>query len=270
MKSIFHSYQIANILSLDVAAGAVVCAAFFADLFHVRILPQGLAALGLAVWIIYTTDHLMDAAKLKEHASTIRHQFHYRYFRLLSVFLFLGFCVEMILIFFLREQVFRSGIFLAVIVIVYILLSSWLKYLKEIAGALLYCSGVLLPGLSLQQQPPDSKLIPLILPFALIVLINLILFSWMDYEEDNRDKQQSIITLLGRTRGKIILTFLFFCVAIAIAISFRSLRMDVFLIYTLMAGCLMWIFLYPDLFHKNNAFRYLGDGIFLLPLIHWL
>ena len=57
---LFRFYRFINILSIDVAIGAVVNARFFAHLFGVPILHQGLISLGLAIWIIYTTDHLLD------------------------------------------------------------------------------------------------------------------------------------------------------------------------------------------------------------------
>jgi hypothetical protein len=270
MKSVFRLYQIANILSLDVATGAVVCAAFFADLFSVTILPQGLAALGLAVWIIYTIDHLLDARKLKDKASTARHQFHHLHFKILFAIWIVMVCIEVILIFFLRTQIFRSGLILAAIVILYILINQWLKYAKEVAGALLYCGGILLPVFALKPHLFNFNSIFLIAPFVLIVLTNLILFSWMDYEKDKMDAQPSIVTLAGKKTGTLILLFLFFCITIALFFSFNDLSRDVFVIYGLMTSVLLYIFLKPDLLNTNDRFRYMGDAIFLLPLLHWV
>lgn len=39
--------------------------------------------LPLAVWVIYTGDHLLDAYRLQDQASTPRHRFHHRHFKLL-------------------------------------------------------------------------------------------------------------------------------------------------------------------------------------------
>ena len=65
MRAGLRFYQYINILSLDIAAGAVISAVFFAQIFNVQIKPYGLLALGLTVWIIYTVDHLRDAKKIK-------------------------------------------------------------------------------------------------------------------------------------------------------------------------------------------------------------
>src|SRR6218665_3126042 len=146
-------YRLVNILSLDVAGGAVVCALFFARLFGVTILPQGLLSLGLAVWIIYTTDHLLDAWRLKKEASTMRHRFHQRHFRVLFILLCVASSVELVLILFLRKSVFYGGLYLSGGVIFYILINRWLKYFKEVTAALLYSAGVLLPVFSLRSAP---------------------------------------------------------------------------------------------------------------------
>jgi 4-hydroxybenzoate polyprenyltransferase len=253
-----------------VAVGAMVCAAFFADLFKVKILPQGIASLGLAVWLIYTVDHLLDAMKLKEKASTARHQFHHRYFNFLVAVVAIAICAEMILIFFLRAQIFRSGVMLAGLVIVYIFANRWLKYVKEIAAAFIYCLGVWLPVFSLRPDAFDFNGILLIIPFGLIVLTNLILFSWMDFERDRSDGQQSMITLLGKKSGAVIVIVLSLMIVAILVLSFETFPWDVVIIYGLMILTLTIIFINPKYFNVNDRFRYLGDLIFLFPLLHWI
>ena|SRR5688572_29933788 len=107
MRAGFQFYQYVNILSLDVAAGAVISALFFAQIFNVQIKPYGLLALGLTVWIIYTADHLRDAKKIKHRASTQRHRFHQQYFCSLTVFVGSAILLDAVTIFFIRRQVFE-------------------------------------------------------------------------------------------------------------------------------------------------------------------
>ncbi len=83
MREFSRLYGLLNLLSIDVAIGAVCCALFFGRLLQVDILPYGLITLGLTVWVIYCADHLFDAARLKGRASTRRHQFHQDHFWLL-------------------------------------------------------------------------------------------------------------------------------------------------------------------------------------------
>src|SRR5690606_20107856 len=44
--------------------------------------------LGLAVWCIYTFDHLLDAKQIGKQASTFRHAFHQKNFKVLGIMLF--------------------------------------------------------------------------------------------------------------------------------------------------------------------------------------
>ncbi|HEX8061295.1 MAG TPA: hypothetical protein VF473_10190, partial [Cyclobacteriaceae bacterium] len=64
-----HNYRTFNLLSLDVALGAVISAAFLGRILNVHILPQGYVLLGIIVWLIYTADHLLDAWSMREAAT---------------------------------------------------------------------------------------------------------------------------------------------------------------------------------------------------------
>ena len=266
MKTIFRIYQFVNILSFDVAIGAMICALFFARLFNVAILPQGLASLGIAVWIIYTTDHLLDARRLNQTASTARHRFHQQHFKLLYLLLLIVLLVELILIFFLRKPVFYGGLWLGVGVGVYVLINRYLMYFKEVAAALLYSTGILLPVFSLKQSSFLLYDQLMIAQFVLIVLINLILFSWMDYEKDLKDSNRSLITYLSKRSGAILLTFLF--IALALLHTFTiSIYQVATLIFIGMNGVLLMLFLFQSYFKREERFRFLGDAIFFLPAL---
>jgi hypothetical protein len=266
VKVILAFYRIVNALSLDVAAGAVICAAFFAELFNVDVLPQGLAALGLAVWIVYTADHLLDANRLKNQASTFRHQFHQRHFKLLAALLLVACVMEFVLLFFLRKPIFYNGLWLGLGVGVYVVINRWLSYFKEVAGALLYSAGVFLPTFSLTYQPFQIFDELILLQFLLIVFTNLVLFSWMDYEHDIKDRSRSLITLVSKDRGRVIIWFLFiaFFILNAFTISVHGKPTVIFFIMELI---LFLIFLFPSYFQKEERFRFIGDAIFFLPII---
>jgi hypothetical protein len=266
MRSVFALYRVINALSLDVAGGAVICAAFFADLFHVSVLPQGLTALGLAVWIVYTADHLLDARRISNQASTFRHQFHQQHFKLLCVLLLLACILEFIMLFFLRKPIFYNGLWLGLGVVVYVMINRWLIYFKEIAGALLYCGGVLLPAFSLKQYVFQFSDELILLQFLLIVLTNLVLFSWMDHEHDLKDKHRSLITLLNKDRGKMILWFLFTLFFIMNAFNIYTQGKPT-VIFFVMELILFLIFLFPVYFRKEERFRFIGDAIFFLPAV---
>ena len=266
MKPVFALYRIVNALSLDVVAGAIICAAFFAQLLNVDVLPYGLAALGLAVWIVYTADHLLDARRLKDTASTFRHRFHQEHFRLLVIVFALACVIEFILLFFIRKPVFYNGLWLGLGVVLYIVINRWLSYFKEVAGALLYSGGVLLPAFSLRQYAFQISDKLIVLQFLLIVFTNLVLFSWMDYENDIRDKHQSLVTVANKERAKIIIWFLFAMFFILNAFTITAHGKPTVIFFT-MELFLFLIFLFPLYFKKDERFRFIGDAIFFLPSI---
>ncbi len=269
MKSFTAFYRVINALSLDVAAGAVICAVFFARLFHANVLPQGLAALGLAVWIVYTADHLLDARRLKESASTFRHAFHQRHFKLLIFLLGTACGLEFVLLFFLRRPVFFNGLWLGLGVIVYVLINRWLKYFKEFSGAILYCGGVLLPALSLRENEIGITQSLVISQFLIIALTNLILFSWMDYANDLKDDHKSLVTLIGEKKVKIALLILFAIFFAVNLLSFQRSQLQA-IILIVMQLVLFLIFLFADYFKANERFRYAGDAIFFIPALTFL
>ena len=109
MKGIVDAYRFLNMLSIDVALGAVVCGAFFARIVDIHVRPQGLAALGITVWIIYTVDHLLDVRRMRQEASTERHLFHQRHLRTLSVWVIVAIVLDTIMVLFIRREVFVWG-----------------------------------------------------------------------------------------------------------------------------------------------------------------
>lgn len=267
MKFLFSFYRIINTLSLDVALGAMICSVFFARLFHSTIFPQGIAALGLAVWIIYTIDHLIDVKKLSRAASTFRHQFHQQHFKFLSITVVIAICLGFILILFIRKQLFLNGVVFAAFTFLYILTNRWLSYFKELASAVLYCGGVLLPSISFHQKIFLLVDYLIMIQFFLLALINLILFSWMDYERDLHSNQPSIILKIGKNKSRFVLKFLFVFLFCLITFLF-SWTQFISLIFLSMAGILFFIFLTPKYFRDEYSFRFVGDMIFFFPITY--
>ncbi|MEZ5145535.1 MAG: hypothetical protein R2759_00215 [Bacteroidales bacterium] len=69
---------------------AILSAAFASRIFSVT---PGVAywfILPIAVWVVYTSDHLVDAYRLKEKAHTPRHLFHHQNFQIARP---AGFCI---------------------------------------------------------------------------------------------------------------------------------------------------------------------------------
>jgi len=269
MKKIIQAYRLLNILSIDIVVGAVVCALFFAKIFGVKVFPYGLISLGLTVWIIYTADHLLDAKKVQQAASTERHRFHQKYFKVLFMLMIVAAVVDFAQLFFIREKVFETGLMLSAGVIIYFFIQRYLKFLKEISGALLYASGVLLIPLSLIHSITTSQLI-LVIQFILTALINLVLFSWIDKSHDEKDKHSSFATAMGEKPTKLFLIILFVVQTIFTLIEFQISDFKFEIVIVLMNVILFLISVRKKYFEVNDRYRLLGDAIFMLPLIYLL
>jgi hypothetical protein len=271
MHLVIRFYRFLNTLSLDVVTGAVISALFFGKLFQVSIRPYGLIALGLTVWIIYTIDHLRDAKKIAHQASTERHRFHQRNFPLLIVGVGVALLLDVVTIFFIRKQILEWGLILFSIVILYLIGQRSLRFAKEVFIACLYSCGVLLPSLALTEIQMDFSHYLIIIQFGIIAWINLLMFSWFDYEFDQHDNQNSFVTIFGKRITRMVLIGLVtlnFCLAIILAFVY-GITLLVFILL-LMNTTLLTVFLFRNRLAKNDLYRLLGDAVFLLPLLFLL
>jgi hypothetical protein len=271
MRHLIRLYRYLNLLSLDIAAGAVAGACYFARILEVQVRMYALASLGLTVWIIYTADHLLDARKIPGQASTERHRFHQRNFRTLLVAVILAALADFILILFIRKMVLYGGVLMLVIVSLYLLLNRRLARLKEVVVALLYCSGVLLPSLMVTTVALQRTDYILFLLFFTTALINLLMFSWFDREYDVADRHQSFVTLTGSRQTVVLLQTLF---AVNAALCIYGLIWApngvAFTIPLTMNAVLALIFVFRRWFSRYDRFRLLGDAAFLLPFLYLL
>jgi hypothetical protein len=268
VKKVGKLYQLINVLSLDVVAGAIASALLFAKVFEVQILPVGAGALGLTVWIIYTADHLVDAKRISIPASSMRHRFHQNHFTILAGLLIVAILIDGIMISFIRKPVFQSGLLLAGAVIIYFLFQRNLKYLKEFCGALLYSVGVLLPAWSLSTAPIDLFQGVFIAEFCITVLCNLLLFASFDYHRDLRDHHNSFATVMGKKSTRILLSTLFVLNGSLMLLQFFWLEdvQSTLWAILLMNTVLVIIFIFHKRFETDDRYRLLGDAVFLLPL----
>jgi hypothetical protein len=261
-----HYYRTFNLLSLDVALGAMISAAFLGRILQVHILPQGYILLGIIVWLIYTADHLLDAWSMREAATSERHRFHQKNFiTLLLVFLAAG-IVALGLIFLIRIQLVTAGIVFGTFVITYLLVNRWLKYFKELTGSLLYTGGVLLPAWSILSQPVSADQLTLILIFTLIVFSNMLIFARFSIGEDILNRQKSLATIMGVRPMNTLISIVFaisFCVMIYQAT--RNFSGDLMMMFAM--ELILLVIFAVKYFRYDDRYRLYGDAIFLLPIV---
>lgn len=258
-------YRYINILSIDVALGAMLSAAFFVHLVGFTILPAGAASLGLTVWVIYTVDHLLDALKLKTLASTVRHRFHQVYFWEMVVAVMVVLTIISTLLFFIRTEIFQSGIILFVLVVVYLVVHRFLNYLKEFLVAVLYTGGVLIPALTRTASPLQFLLSPECFIFLIAALLNLLLFSWYEMKQDKVDGHPSFANYFGEqfTRNIIIILFTAQGILLVYLLS-THFGMESIILFA-MNAVLALLIIFPNVFRQLERYRLVGDAIFLFP-----
>ena len=268
MSHALKIYRLLNILSVDVSAGAVICALFFAKILDVGIGVSGLIVLGLTVWIIYSADHLLDVRHIGERAATNRHRFYQRFFGVMFWVTALVAILDAAMILFIRPSVFHAGLVLGAAVAFYLVAQRYFGFLKELLGALLYTGGVVLPAFAfIDERPITADQWIAIFSFLLIAWINLLVFSYFDRESDEEHRQVSFTTSQGEHKTRVLVSVLAgICVSLCMYLMFRSMPMPSVVLLA-MGGVLVLLLKFRGYFGRYDRYRYVGDAVFLFPLI---
>jgi 1,4-dihydroxy-2-naphthoate octaprenyltransferase len=267
MINALKAYRFLNLLSIDVSVGAVACAVFFSKLFDVTTDRYSLIALGLSVWIIYTTDHLMDAKRIRQRAVTPRHYFHQEYFTALTVITVVLFVIDIGVVVQIKPALLKAGLSLGTLVGIYLLTQRYFGYVKEFMGAILYTTGVILPAVISLNGSLSNGQLAVIFSFMTIAWINLLLFSLFDRESDEQNSQISFTTLLGEKKTRRLIIVLFVTVLLLDLFMLTRSIIRPLLILSSMSLLLFALFLFRGFFSRNDRFRFVGDAVFLIPLI---
>jgi 4-hydroxybenzoate polyprenyltransferase len=269
MKVIIAIYRMFNLLSIDIAVGAVICSLFFAKLYGVDPSLPSLILLGLSVWIIYTTDRLLDVYDAKGEVTSERHRFHKVNKKVLILCLSTIITIVVVLIFFVHNSIVIYGMFLSVVVIIYMVCRRRLYIIKEFAIALLYTIGVMVPVLP-EFVISFNSCIPLVI-FFFIALSNLVLFSMYEREDDLKDGQVSIATIMKpESIEKVIVRLFIISFTLTVYLMVWLEMYMVAMVFIIMVGILSLIHWQRNWFSRYNRYRWIGDAIFLIPAFYLL
>ena len=279
MKALKEFYQFIQNISLDVVAGSVAMSFLFSKICNVNLSIQIYCVLGVCVWLIYTFDHLLDAKKIEGLAKTRRHRFHQLHydFLMISWVVLLAFGLLFSIIF-LSAITWYWGICIVLFSVFHFVLvhyfgSSKSKLvLKELGVSWSYTAGIVIGPFSLASGLEWYYAFSFILLF-LVVLFNLIMFSYFDYFKDVKNKQASFAVNYGVAFTRIFLFILFGI--ITLLSSYALLFVDVLNLYYYFSICFLFsvgifYFLMVVLIeHRSNSetFRKIGDAVFLLPFL---
>ena len=215
MKTLRRTLLFFNLLSLDVVFGAMAGMYFFSDILESNCPLVSYFLLGMAVWGIYTLDHLADAKMTVRQATSRRHQFHQKNFKLISkawVFVVLaGFSF----LFLFREIHFLiiSGVLLSLIMTFWMACLRWIgekaSWLKEISTAIFYVSGITMVPWLLKDPDYNSVIFYLLISgYLILAFLNLLILSYMDQRGDERDGFGSILVILSKAQLSQLIWFL--------------------------------------------------------------
>jgi 4-hydroxybenzoate polyprenyltransferase len=279
MKSVVQFYQFIQNISIDVVMGSIAMTYLFAQLCLVDLPPVVYGLLAVCVWLIYTFDHLSDAHKIESLAITRRHRFHQLHYDILFliwlVLLALGLLVA---IFMLPKIIWFWGSFVVGFSALHLLLVHYLGsvksklVLKEFGVAWNYSVGIVVAPFAIAEQLEMIHLISFILLF-LVVLFNLIMFSYFDYDKDVKNRQRSVAVNWGITSTRYFLYILFGTLSLVSIMSL--LFVEVNNIYYYLIICFLfsigifYLLMIVLIDHRSNSetYRKIGDAIFLIPFV---
>lgn len=262
-----------NLLSLDVVFGAMAGMLFFADLVDVSLPFVLYVVLGLAVWGIYTLDHLIDAKKIAHLASSERHRFHQKYFTVLNIILAIVVIAGLAMVIYLEKLRFilLPGIVFAGGMLLWMGLLQFFEnkfaWLKEVSTAVFYVLGIsLAPFFSLFPNEVPNEFYFILLGYVLLASINLYMLSYIDEKSDAKDELGSALQLISKIAlGRFILLLstgtVIYLVAVFILVpSYYRIHSSILLIVVL--------FHVLEFYKKNDQnIRKKLEASFLLPLV---
>ena len=271
-----RALQPASMLSLDVVAGALLSGLFAATLAGVVFSPVYWLVLALSVWIVYTTDHLVDARRLGEQAHTERHRFAHRYFIPLSVMVaLLSMTAVTLVALFLDRTIFWFGLGCGLLAALYFLVILLLRGKKsvfiprELVVAMIYTAGVWGMPLYHAEHGASWSQWVLMMGFLMLALANTLVFSVADHASDLEDKHQSVAVTHGPAATARIVQGLCLGAAATGVISFLVEPSAVLaassLIYLLMGGSMMALLRKGRHHGQFLRFRMGTEMVFWLP-----
>ena len=264
-----------QILSLDVVLGAVSVGVFATQLLQVKANPYWWIILTVAVWVIYTFDHLVDGFKKKGKSTIYRHRFHYKYRNLFIIILGIAGLLTVILTYILLDnQVLMIGIGLGVIVLFYqsanyfLIKSHSIFFQKELFIAAIYIAGIFLAPLIWYNGLPDYEILLIIFSLSILAFAESVIVSYYDFDEDVKDGLSSFTVFLGPLKTRLFLRVLLGLLALLLIISillFDPRFIKFLLVLLAMDIILFWIISDKAFFEKNHRFRLVAEAVFFLP-----
>ncbi len=277
-----NGYSITGLLqafSIDVVIGTLAMGMFAVKWCNVSLPVAWWFILGLSVWIIYTSDHLIDSLKKKQKATIYRHRLHHLLKNYLRILTFVLMAITILLsILYLDKKTILAGIGLGVLVIIYLLSITVANrknsyFFKELFIAFIYVTGIWLMPIVHCHTNTTFSTIGMLLLFILLAISEGVIISLYERSLDISDSFQSFSTHFGRMKTKkfvLVLLIVALTGSLTLLVFFpEKIHAMGFLISAVMSVILLLLLYFPTFFTKRNAYRLVGELVFWLPGILW-
>ncbi len=265
--------------SIDVVIGAIAMGMLAVRWNHSKLPGIWWLILSLAVWIIYTSDHLIDSLKKKQQALNYRHRIHFLLKNyLITITIFLIVITILLSVIYLEKKIVIAGVILGSIVMLYLLAvligqKYFTYFFKEIFIATIYVAGIWLAPLIESSNIEILFTVAIITIFILLAISEGLIVSAYEILLDVTDAQHSFSTRFGVKTTRKIAGFLL-SIAILLSLIFifmanTKLQIMCFIITLLMSILLCILLIFTHFFSKNNRYRLLGELLFWMPAIIW-
>ncbi|HEY4785821.1 MAG TPA: UbiA family prenyltransferase [Bacteroidales bacterium] len=268
-----HIYKIFQYLSLDVALGSIGSSVLAVKTIGVTLPSVYWLILPLCVWIIYTSDHLLDALKVREEATMGRHLFHFIHRKAIAIFLCLAGALAILLILrFLDGNTIIFGAFISFLIFLYLLSNHFASrvfryFPRELIIAAGYTAGTWgIPILSKYPLINRSDLLFFLNNFLIILSIPL-LYSIYEYDADRMAGFVSFATSFGVKITELTVLAILALSSLVSAWSVFFLQENIGFIMLLMTIALLVILFFRRKFSINEKYRIIGDSTTFLPFL---
>ncbi len=262
-------------LSIDVVFGAMAGMLFFSKLLYVQLEWEIYLLLGLAVWSIYTTDHLLDSRKKSEEILATRHHFHLKHKTILSIVLGIAILIGLFLAYIElglgRELIWSLvlGTLILASMLLVRLSGQSMAWSKEMSIAVFYVMGIAwMPLLRADVADINWKVFFFLISYGLLAWINLLILSHLDRQQDQLSGFFSSALLFPPLRFiQLIrkLTFLLLLAGLAAFVLFPSFYRPFACILVLMALVHYLAFFNPKLSAEQVRIRM--EAAFMFPFL---
>lgn len=273
--SIKNLLATSRLLSLDVVLGSLASCILAEHVLGVNMPLAWWLVIALAVWAIYTADHLLDASRSPGKLKQARHLFHDKYRQILSISAVLaGILSVSFALLFLSREIITMGIVLglATSLYLYLLMKGILPGLvfhKEIIVAMLYTFGIWGAPLITAWPPPDMHVMALLTAFLFNAYLNLLILSWYESKADQHSNQLSLDHLTGhgflnRYIPVVSIPALLLPVVVIVAQPHLWYSAGILIIMTIAH---LLIFTQKKQMQRDSIYRPAAEAVFFLPFL---